>query len=39
MCLEIFAEFAEKKDDYKKFFEQFANALSWASRRTPQTAS
>merc|ERR1712072_966714 len=26
-CLEMFAEIAEKKDDYKKFYEQFAKCL------------
>merc|ERR1739845_198987 len=26
-CLEMFAEIAEKKDDYKKFFEQFGKCL------------
>merc|ERR1712056_18902 len=26
-CLEIFAEIAEKKDDYKKFYEQFGKCL------------
>merc|ERR1712188_299730 len=26
-CLEMFAEIAEKKDDYKKFYEQFSKSL------------
>merc|ERR1711957_185578 len=26
-CLEMFAEIAEKKDDYKKFYEQFGKCL------------
>ena len=26
-CLEIFAEIAEKKDDYDKFYEQFGKCL------------
>merc|ERR1711971_499526 len=26
-CLEMFAEIAEKKDDYKKFYEQFAKCI------------
>merc|ERR1712036_113885 len=26
-CLEMFAEIAEKKDDYKKFYEQFSKNL------------
>merc|ERR1711953_416029 len=26
-CLEMFAEIAEKKDDYKKFYEQFSKCL------------
>ena len=26
-CLEMFAEFAEKKDDYNKLYEQFGNCL------------
>merc|ERR1712225_21462 len=26
-CIEMFAEIAEKKDDYKKFYEQFAKCL------------
>jgi len=26
-CLEMFAEIAEKKDDYKKFYERFGNCL------------
>ena len=27
LCLEMFAEIAEKKDDYKKFYEQFGKCL------------
>ena len=26
-CLEMFAETAEKKDDYKKFYEQFVECM------------
>jgi len=26
-CLEMFAEIAEKKDDYKKFYEAFGKCL------------
>ena len=28
-CLEMFAEIAEKKDDYKKFYEQFGKCLKF----------
>jgi len=38
-CLEMFAEIAEKKDDYKKFYEQFGSASSLVYTRTPPTAS
>ena len=30
-CLVMWAEIAEKKDDYKKSYEQFGMACSWAS--------
>ena len=38
-CLEMFAEIAEKKDDYKKFYEQFGSASGLVYKRTPPTAS
>merc|ERR1711939_735230 len=37
-CLEMFTEITEKKDDYKKFYEQFSKNLSLASMKTPPTA-
>merc|ERR1711933_77496 len=36
-CLEMFAEIAEKKDDYKKFYEQFGKCLKLGVHEAPQT--
>ena len=37
-CLEMFAEFAEKKDDYQKFYEQFGKCLKLVCMRFPRAA-
>merc|ERR1712073_19395 len=34
-CLEMFAEIAEKKDDYKKFYEQFGKCLKLGVHEDP----
>ena len=33
-CLETFTEMAEKRDDYKKFYEQFGKSLNWTFTRS-----
>merc|ERR1712182_104711 len=38
-CLEMFAEIAENKDDFNKFYESFGIISSWASTRTATTAA
>ena len=37
-CLDMFAEFAEKKDDYQKFYEQFGKCLKLVCMRFPRAA-
>merc|ERR1712118_185155 len=38
-CLEMFAEIAENKDDFNKFYESFGKNLKLASTRTATTAA